>query len=217
LDKAKTVKKIVYLCLISFLCLFILTGKSNGAQKDMKTKATAQEDITVGGGCFWCTEAIFLEINGVEKVESGYTGGSTVQPAYADVCTGKTGHAEVVQITFNPNIISLTKILQIFFATHDPTTLNRQGADIGTQYRSVIFYRNAQQKAVIDKVVGDLEKLKAYKDPVVTEVVPFKSFYRAEDYHQNYFQRNPQQSYCRIIINPKLEKFRKVFHDNLKK
>lgn len=183
----------------------------------MKTKATKQEDITVGGGCFWCTEAIFLEIKGVEKVESGYAGGSAVQPTYEDVCAGKTGHAEVVQITFNPDIISLEKILQIFFATHDPTTLNRQGADIGTQYRSVMFYRDIKQKAVIDKVVAELKKLKAYKDPVVTEVVPLKSFYRAEDYHQNYFQRNPEQAYCRIIINPKLEKFRKVFRDNLKK
>ncbi len=210
-------KIFVYICLISYLCLFILTGISNGAQKDMKTKATKQEDITVGGGCFWCTEAIFLEIKGVEKVESGYAGGSAVQPTYEDVCAGKTGHAEVVQITFNPDIISLEKILQIFFATHDPTTLNRQGADIGTQYRSVMFYRDIKQKAVIDKVVAELKKLKAYKDPVVTEVVPLKSFYRAEDYHQNYFQRNPEQAYCRIIINPKLEKFRKVFRDNLKK
>ena len=183
----------------------------------MKTKSTPQECITVGGGCFWCTEAIFLEIKGVEKAESGYAGGSAVRPTYEDVCAGKTGHAEVVQITFNPAVISLTKILQIFFATHDPTTLNRQGADIGTQYRSVIFYRDIKQKAIINKVIGELKTLKAYKQPVVTEVVPFESFYRAEDYHQNYFQRNPEQSYCRIIINPKLEKFRKVFRDNLKK
>lgn len=185
----------------------------------MRTKniPPPQENITVGGGCFWCTEAIFREIKGVEKVESGYAGGSTVNPTYADVCSGRTGHAEVVQITFNPDIISLTKILQIFFATHDPTTLNRQGADIGTQYRSIIFYRNKQQKAVIDKVIDELKKLKAYSQPVVTEVVPFESFYRAEDYHQNYFRQNPQQAYCRIVINPKLEKFRKVFRDNLKK
>ncbi|PKN73991.1 MAG: peptide-methionine (S)-S-oxide reductase [Deltaproteobacteria bacterium HGW-Deltaproteobacteria-10] len=185
----------------------------------MKTQNTAppQEIITVGGGCFWCTEAIFREIRGVEKAESGYAGGSIVNPTYVDVCTGRTGHAEVVQITFNPAVISLEKILKIFFATHDPTTLNRQGADIGTQYRSIIFYNNKQQKAVIDKVIAELKKLKAYKDPLVTEVVPFASFYRAEDYHQNYFQRNPEQSYCRIIINPKLEKFRKVFRDNLKK
>jgi peptide-methionine (S)-S-oxide reductase len=213
------VKKIVYICLISCLYLFSIADQSNGAQKTMKTTNTgvAQEEITFGGGCFWCTEAIFLEVRGVQKVESGYAGGSVINPTYEDVCSGRTGHAEVVQIVFNPEIISLEKILQIFFATHDPTTPNRQGADIGTQYRSVIFYRNIQQKETVDKVIGQLKKLKAYKDPVVTEVVPWKSFYRAEDYHQNYFQQNPQQAYCRIIINPKLEKFRKVFRDNLKK
>jgi peptide-methionine (S)-S-oxide reductase len=185
----------------------------------MKTTnmGVAQEEITFGGGCFWCTEAIFQEIRGVQKVESGYAGGSVINPTYEDVCSGRTGHAEVVQVVFNPAIISLEKILQIFFATHDPTTPNRQGADIGTQYRSVIFYRNITQKAVINKVIGDLKKLKAYSQPIVTEVVPFEPFYRAEDYHQNYFQRNPEQAYCRIIINPKLEKFRKVFRDNLKK
>ena len=184
----------------------------------MKTKNAADqyENITLGGGCFWCTEAIFKEIKGVEKVESGYAGGSATNPTYVEVCAGKTGHAEVVQITFNPRLISLEKIVQIFFATHDPTTPNRQGADVGTQYRSIIFYRNLQQKAVIDKVIDELKKLKAYKNPVVTQVVPFGSFYRAEDYHQDFFQRNPEQSYCRIIINPKLEKFRKVFRDNLK-
>lgn len=185
----------------------------------MKTKntATPQEVITVGGGCFWCTEAIFREIKGVEKVESGYAGGTASSPTYEDVCTGRTGHAEVVQITFNPDLISLEKIIQIFFATHDPTTPNRQGADIGTQYRSIIFYRDKRQKAVIDKVIDELKKLKAYENAIVTEVVPWKSFYRAEDYHQSYFQRNPEQAYCRIIINPKLEKFRKVFRDNLQK
>lgn len=212
-------KKYVCIYLISLLCLFCITGKSYGVQKDMKTKnaASPHEYITMGGGCFWCTEAIFNEIKGVEKAESGYAGGSTVNPTYKDVCSGQTGHAEVVQITFNPDLISLTKIIQIFFATHDPTTPNRQGADTGTQYRSVIFYRNNQQKDVIDKVISDLKKLKAYKNPIVTQVVPFKSFYRAEDYHQDYFQKNPEESYCRIVINPKLEKFRKVFRDNLKK
>jgi peptide-methionine (S)-S-oxide reductase len=218
LDKAETLKIFVYILLISFTCLFIIIGKSDGVQKDMITKSTinAQEDITIGGGCFWCTEAIFREIKGVEKVEAGYAGGSVANPTYEDVCAGKTGHAEVVQITFNPDLISLTKILQIFFATHDPTTLNSQGADIGTQYRSVIFYRNIKQKTVIDEVIGELKKLKAYKQPVVTKVVPFESFYHAENLHQNYFQLNPEQAYCRIIINPKLEKFRKVFRDNLK-
>jgi methionine-S-sulfoxide reductase len=174
------------------------------------------EEITFGGGCFWCTESIYLEINGVKKAESGYAGGSIINPSYEEVCAGSTGHAEVVQITFNPQIISLEKIIQIFFATHDPTTLNRQGADFGTQYRSIIFYRNKQQKMIIEKVITELRELKAYKDPIVTEVVPFTSFYRAEDYHQKYFEQNPDQAYCRIIIKPKLEKFRKVFRDNLK-
>ena len=212
-------KKYFYIYLISCLCLLGMAAQSNGAQKTMKTTNTgvAQEEITFGGGCFWCTEAIFEEVRGVQKVESGYAGGSVINPTYEDVCSGRTGHAEVVQIVFNPEIISLEKILQIFFATHDPTTPNRQGADIGTQYRSVIFYRNIQQKETVDKVIGQLKKLKAYKQPIVTQVVPLQSFYRAEDYHQDYFQRNPEQSYCRIIINPKLEKFRKVFRDNLKK
>jgi methionine-S-sulfoxide reductase len=213
-------KKFVYIYLISLLCFFCITAESNGAQKkDMKTKnmANLHEEITLGGGCFWCTEAIFLEIKGVEKVISGYAGGSVSDPSYEDVCTGKTGHAEVVQITFNPDLISLEKILRIFFATHDPTTLNRQGADAGTQYRSIIFYRNQKQKNDIDKVIAEFKKLKAYKDPIVTEVVPFVSFYRAEDYHQKYFQQHPEQAYCRIVINPKLEKFRKVFNENLKR
>lgn len=179
-------------------------------------KALHKEYITLGGGCFWCIEAIFDEIKGVEKAESGYAGGSAPNPSYADVCTGKTGHAEVVQITFIPDIISLKETVEIFFTIHDPTTLNRQGADIGTQYRSIIFYRNEQQRKTIKEVIRELIQMKAYPDPIVTEVVPFRSFYRAEDYHQQYFKRHPEQGYCRIIINPKLEKFRKAFRDHLK-
>jgi peptide-methionine (S)-S-oxide reductase len=188
-------------------------------QKNIKAKniAIPFEEITLGGGCFWCLEAIFQEVKGVTKVESGYAGGSIANPSYEDVCSGRTGHAEVIQITFNPAQISLEKIIQIFFATHDPTTLNRQGADAGTQYRSIIFYRNKQQKTVIEKVITELRKIKAYKDPIVTEVIPFLTFYRAEDYNQNYFERNPDQAYCQIIINPKLKKFRNVFQDNLKR
>lgn len=182
-----------------------------------KTLADVREEITLGGGCFWCLETIYREIKGVEKVLSGYSGGSVVNPTYEEVCSGKTGHAEVVQITFNPQIITAEKLLRIFFATHDPTTLNRQGADVGTQYRSIIFYRNQKQKDVIDKVIGELKKDKVYENPVVTEAVPFKYFYTAEEYHQNYYQRNPDQSYCRIVINPKLKKFQKTFHDNLKR
>jgi methionine-S-sulfoxide reductase len=212
-------KKIVYTYLVSILIFLVMINPATGAQKDMKTKTLAdvREEITLGGGCFWCLETIYGEIKGVEKVLSGYSGGSVVNPTYEEVCAGSTGHAEVVQITFNPQIITAEKLLRIFFATHDPTTLNRQGADAGTQYRSIIFYRNQKQKDVIDKVIGELKKNKVYKNPIVTEVVPFETFYTAEEYHQNYYKQNQQQPYCRIIINPKLEKFRKTFHNNLKK
>jgi methionine-S-sulfoxide reductase len=196
-----------------------MTNPATGAQKDMKTKVTENinDEITLGGGCFWCLDAIYREIRGVEKVLSGYSGGSVANPTYEEVCTGSTGHAEVVQITFNPRIITAEKLLQIFFVIHDPTTLNRQGADVGTQYRSIIFYRNQKQKDVIDKVTGELKKDNVYKNPIVTEIVPFQYFYAAEDYHQDYYSQNKEQSYCRVIINPKLEKFKKTFRDNLKK
>ena len=212
-------KKFVYTYLVSFLCISVMTNPATGAQKDMKTKVTENinEEITLGGGCFWCLDAVYREIRGVEKVLSGYSGGSVANPTYEEVCTGSTGHAEVVQITFNPRIITAEKLLQIFFVIHDPTTLNRQGADVGTQYRSIIFYRNQKQKDVIDKVIGELKKDKVYKNPIVTEVVPFQSFYAAEDYHQDYYSQNKEQGYCRVIINPKLEKFKKTFRDNLKK
>ncbi|PKN52629.1 MAG: peptide-methionine (S)-S-oxide reductase [Deltaproteobacteria bacterium HGW-Deltaproteobacteria-13] len=189
-----------------------------GAQKDMDTKGTKSmhEEITLGGGCFWCLDAVYREIKGVEKVISGYSGGSMANPDYEKVTTGLTGHAEVVQITFNPRIITQEKILQIFFVIHDPTTLNCQGADIGTQYRSIIFYRNQKQKDVIDKVIGELKKEKVYENSIVTEVVPFQSFYAAEDYHQDFYKKNKQAGYCQFIINPKLEKFKKTFQDNLK-
>ena len=211
-------KKIVYTYLISILIFLVMTNPATGAQKDMKTKVTKNinEEITLGGGCFWCLDAIYREIRGVEKVLSGYSGGSVANPTYEEVCTGSTGHAEVVQITFNPRIITAEKLLQIFFVIHDPTTLNRQGADVGTQYRSIIFYRNQKQKDVIDKVIGELKKDEVYKNPIVTEVVPFQSFYAAEDYHQNYYSQNKEQGYCRVIINPKLKKFKKTFQDNLK-
>ena len=211
-------KKFVYIYLTSFLCFLVMINTATGAQKDMKTKVTENiiEEITLGGGCFWCLETIYREIKGVEKILSGYSGGSAVNPAYEDVCSGKTGHAEVVQITFNPQIITAEKLLRIFFATHDPTTLNRQGADAGTQYRSIIFYRNQKQKDVIDKVTGELKKDKVYKNPIVTAVVAFQSFYAAEDYHQDYYSQNREQGYCQVIINPKLKKFKKTFRDNLK-
>lgn len=188
------------------------------AQKDMGTKVTKSrhEVITLGGGCFWCLDAVYREIKGVEKVVSGYSGGSMANPAYEKVATGSTGHAEAVRITFNPGTITLEKLLQIFFVIHDPTTLNCQGADMGTQYRSIIFYRNQKQKDVIDKVLEELRKENVYENPIVTEVVPFQSFYAAEDYHQNFYEKNKQVGYCQFIINPKLEKLKKTFLDNLK-
>jgi peptide-methionine (S)-S-oxide reductase len=181
---------------------------------DMKQ---AQESvITLGGGCFWCTEAVFDELQGVKHVESGYSGGGIPNPSYAQVCTGATNHAEVVQITFDPQIVSLKEILQVFFTVHDPTTLNRQGADVGTQYRSVIFYRDEAQKRVAEEVIGEIEAAKIWDGPIVTELAPFKAFYPAEDYHQEYFAHNGSQPYCRVVIAPKVQKFRAHFTERLK-
>ncbi len=176
-----------------------------------------KEIATLGGGCFWCLEAIFTELRGVEKVASGYSGGSVPNPSYEQVCTGKTGHAEVVQITFDPEIISFRELLEAFFTIHDPTTLNRQGADAGTQYRSAIFYHTSEQEAVARGVIAELEKAKVWDAPIVTEITPFKAFYPAEEYHREYFERNPEQPYCRIVIAPKVAKFRKQFLAKLRK
>lgn len=174
------------------------------------------EVVTLGGGCFWCTEAAFLELRGVEKVESGYSGGSVPNPTYEQVCSGATGHAEVVQITFNRNAISLKEILGVFFTIHDPTTLNRQGADVGTQYRSIIIYHNKAQKEIAEQVIKELDKSKVWNRPIVTQVVPFDAFYKAEAYHQDYFKQNPSQPYCQIVIAPKVAKLRKYYRDKLK-
>ncbi len=175
------------------------------------------EIATLGGGCFWCTEAVFDELKGVEHVESGYSGGTVPNPTYEQVCTGTTGHAEVVQITFDPKVISYKEILQIFFTVHDPTTLNRQGADVGTQYRSVIFYHDEEQKKVAEQVIKEIETAKIWDAPIVTELAPFEAFYMAEDYHQEYFKRNPYQGYCRVVIAPKVAKFREHYREQLKK
>jgi peptide-methionine (S)-S-oxide reductase len=172
--------------------------------------------ITLGGGCFWCIEAVFEEVRGVVKVESGYSGGHVANPTYQQVCTGETGHAEAVQITFDPDIVSLRDLLGIFFTVHDPTTLNRQGADVGTQYRSVIFFRDEAQKKAAESAIREVEREKLYSGPVVTEVVPFSAFYKAEAYHQEYYRDNPGQPYCRIVISPKVAKFRKKFQHLLK-
>ncbi len=177
----------------------------------------SKEVTTLAGGCFWCLEAVFDELNGVQSVESGYMGGHLINPSYEAICTGRTDHAEVVQITFDPKMISFQELLETFFATHDPTTLNQQGNDIGTQYRSAIFYHSPDQKAIAEGVIATLTKDKIFDSPIVTEVVPAESFYIAENYHQEYFVRNPSQPYCAYLINPKLAKFRKQFAAKLKK
>jgi len=177
---------------------------------------TAIDVATIGGGCFWCLEAVFQQINGVSNVESGYSGGDVPDPSYEAVCTGQTGHAEVVRVTFNPAIISYQNILRIFFGIHDPTTLNRQGADVGTQYRSIIFYNNGEQREEAAALIREMEASEIWDDPIVTEIVLSEAFFKAEDYHQNYFKNNPDQSYCRVIVAPKVAKFRKEFVSNLR-
>ena len=172
---------------------------------------------TLAGGCFWCVEAVFDELKGVESVESGYTGGQAPNPTYAQVCDGDTGHAEAVQVTFDPQVLSYHDLLTVFFAIHDPTTLNCQGADVGTQYRSAIFYHNEDQKRVTEEVIREITEAELWDTPIVTEVAPFDKFYLAEDYHQEYFTHNSFQPYCRAIIAPKVSKFRKQFVDRLKK
>jgi peptide-methionine (S)-S-oxide reductase len=185
-------------------------------QNMAQTPSGKTETATLAGGCFWCTEAIFKELKGVISVTSGYSGGDVVNPSYREVCTGRTGHAEAVQIEFDPAITSFSEILEVFFATHDPTTLNRQGADVGTQYRSAIFYHNEQQKETAEAIIKQLNDENIFDKPVVTEVTKWTNFFKAEDYHQDYLANNPQQSYCRFVIIPKIEKFRKIFKDRLK-
>ena len=172
--------------------------------------------ITLGGGCFWCVEAVMQPLQGVERVVSGYTGGHVADPSYREVCGGRTGHAEVVQVTFDPDVVSLRDLLYVFFATHDPTTLNRQGADTGTQYRSAIFYENEAQRQTAQEVIAALEADGVYPDPVVTELAPLETFYVAEEHHQDYFNRNPRQPYCQAVIAPKVAKLRRHYLDKLK-
>jgi len=174
------------------------------------------EVATLAGGCFWCLEAVFDELKGVESVESGYSGGHVQNPSYAQVCDGNTGHAEVVQVTFDPQVVSFKDLLTVFFTTHDPTTLNRQGNDIGTQYRSAIFYHNEEQKKIAEAVIQEIGAERIWDNPIVTEVKPFDQFFIAEDYHQEYFRKNPFQGYCRAVIAPKVTKFRHKFAERLK-
>lgn len=176
-----------------------------------------REIATLGGGCFWCLEAVFDELKGVESVESGYMGGEKAHPTYEQVCSGQSGHAEVVQITYDPRAITFREILDVFFVIHDPTTLNFQGNDVGTQYRSAIFYHTPEQQAVAGQAIADLNASRLWNDPVVTEVTPASTFYPAEDYHQEYFDRNPYQPYCRAVVAPKILKFRKSFSSKVKK
>lgn len=184
--------------------------------KPQPTKRMTTEIATFGNGCFWCTEAVFQQVKGVSKVESGYTGGKVANPSYEAVCTGTTGHAEVLQITFDPSVVSYPELLEIFWNTHDPTTLNRQGNDVGTQYRSAVFYHNDEQRKQAEAYKAQLTAAKTYKDPIVTEITPFDKFYKADDYHQNYYRRNGSAPYCQYVVRPKVEKFQKQFANKLK-
>jgi peptide-methionine (S)-S-oxide reductase len=212
-------KSFLIICLLFFqLCSneskpVHLTLKDDSLMNNSKSDI---DTVTLGAGCFWCVEAVFQRLKGVESVTSGYSGGIPDNPTYQQVCSGTTGHAEVSQIVYDPRQISFEDLLRVFFTTHDPTTLNRQGADVGTQYRSVIFYHNDYQKELAIKFINALEESKTFNRPVVTEIVPFKKFYKAEDYHQNYFNDNPGQAYCSFVIRPKLDKFEKIFKDKLK-
>ncbi|HEY7750961.1 MAG TPA: peptide-methionine (S)-S-oxide reductase MsrA [Ignavibacteriaceae bacterium] len=213
----------------SFLILAIISiaffigckNKSANAQtekqKGILMDTTNLVKATFGSGCFWCTEAVFEELNGVHSVVSGYAGGHVQNPSYEEVCTGKSGHAEVTQITYDPSVITYDELLEVFWKTHDPTTLNRQGNDVGPQYRSVIFYHNDDQKKLAEKYKAELEKSGAWDKPIVTEISPLTNYFPAEEYHQEYYTNNPNQGYCAFVIAPKLEKFRKVFKDKLKK
>lgn len=206
---------------ITFLILIILV---QSCYSESNSRISAKDDdmisindtLVLGGGCFWCTEAVFQDLKGVGKVESGYTGGNIPNPTYKQITTGTTGHAESIRIYFDNSIISMNELLDVFFATHDPTTLNRQGADIGTQYRSVIFYKDDNQQKIATDKIAQLEKEKVFDKPIVTEISPLKEFYIAEDYHQNYYNNNSHQPYCSFVITPKLQKLEKLFKEKLK-
>ena len=225
--------KILNVVNLFFLCCFTLpfsscgqnTSKSNtkenSTNKTIAEKQTVSsgktETATFAAGCFWCVEEQFKQLEGVISITSGYTGGSTENPTYEEVSNGNTNHAEACNIVFDPAVISYKELLEAFFVTHDPTQLNRQGNDVGTQYRSAVFYHNPEQKQLTEFYIDQLNKEKAYDKPVVTQVAPFNKFYKAEDYHQNYYENNPDQAYCRLVVKPKVDKFRKAFSEKLKK
>jgi len=205
----------------NIMLIILVFATANIDAQSILTKKLKMSDkleiATLANGCFWCTEAIFQRLNGVEKVTSGYSGGKVKNPTYNEVTSGETGHAEVIQIHFNPSVITFQEILDVFFATHDPTTLNRQGYDVGTQYRSAIFYHSTAQKEVAEAFIKALTEAKVYDKKIVTQVTPFEAFYDAEAYHQNYYNNNKNQGYCVAVINPKLDKFIKKYKDKLKK
>jgi len=209
---------------IFFSLIMLLAGASCGQRKNSENSTLMKNQeiekgmalATFGNGCFWCTEAIFQQLKGVSKVVSGYAGGKVKNPSYKEVCSGLTGHAEVIQITYDPTVISYPELLEVFWQTHDPTTLNRQGADVGTQYRSVVFYHTDEQKQLAESYKKKLDESGAFDNPIVTEVTPLSEYYPAEDYHQNYYNLNGSAPYCSYVIQPKLEKFKKVFKDKLK-
>jgi len=217
----------IRLTIISFAIVFLTTGnscsqksKNENPNNTMTDESTAGQNglqiATFGSGCFWCTEAIFQQVEGVIKAESGYAGGKVKNPTYKEVCSGLTGHAEVIQITYDPSKVSFEELLEFFWKSHDPTTLNKQGADVGTQYRSAIFYHSEEQKKLAEAYKNKLDASGAFDKPIVTEISPFTEFYKAEDYHQNYYNLNGNAPYCSYVIQPKLEKFKKVFKDKLK-
>ena len=204
-------RKIFLMCILTTFSLFAQKNTT-----DKKVKQSNLETITIAGGCYWCVEAIYENLDGVKSVVSGYAGGKMPNPTYEEVSTGKTGHAEVVQITYDKNVTNLDEIFNVFFTVHDPTTLNRQGADVGTQYRSAIFYKNEEQKKAAQSIINALKKGKIYDSPIVTTLEPLTQFYKAENYQQNYYANNKSQPYCKLVIQPKIEKFEKLFKDRLK-
>ncbi|MFV5688979.1 peptide-methionine (S)-S-oxide reductase MsrA [Flavobacterium sp. ZT3R25] len=204
-------KNLFLICLLTTVNMF---GQNNTAGQ--AAKQSNLETITLAGGCYWCVEAVYENLNGVKSAISGYAGGKMENPSYEDVSTGRTGYAEVVQITYDKNVTNLDEIFKVFFTVHDPTTLNRQGADAGTQYRSAIFYKNEQQKVAALTIINALKKAKIYDSPIVTTLEPLTKFYKAENYHQNYYANNKNQPYCQMVIQPKIEKFEKLFKDRLK-
>jgi len=211
--------KIIFVLLaVSYFHNSCSQNDNNSIQyNNLSSMSTQMETATFGAGCYWCVEAIFQRLNGVVTVESGFSGGHVKNPSYREVCTGTTGHAEVCNITYNPSVITYLELLEVFWKTHDPTTLNRQGNDVGTQYRSAVFYHSQQQKEQALEMKEKLDQAKIWEDPIMTEIVPFDTFYKAEDYHQDYYNQNASQPYCRFVITPKIEKFEKVFKDKIGK